>query len=94
MANVCVDCSPTGENSIDIGRSWNADAAEAERTAAAAIAAARASEPRTLEDQIRFCEVPAPPFGEAARGEVLRQARKGLGTAVARVDVYDQIAGL
>lgn len=57
-----------------------------ERTVAAAIAAARASEPRTLEDQIRFCEVPAPPFGEAARGEVLRQAFTALGLRSVRVD--------
>src|SRR5262245_29614106 len=32
----------------------------------AALVAAKSSEPQTINDQIRFCEVPAPPFKEAA----------------------------
>ena len=40
----------------------------------AALASARSTEARTIDDQIRFCEVPAPPFMEAARGELLRRA--------------------
>ena len=33
----------------------------------AAVEALRASEPQTIEDQIRLCEVVAPPFKEAKR---------------------------
>jgi hypothetical protein len=35
----------------------------------AALDAAKASERQTIDDQVRFCEIPAPPFKEAARGE-------------------------
>src|SRR5579864_2737914 len=45
----------------------------------AALDAVRVSEPRTIEDQIRFCEVPAPPFKEAARAAVLKRAFEDLG---------------
>src|SRR5204863_5642464 len=33
---------------------------------------ARTTEAETIADQIRFCEVPAPPFNEAARGRMVR----------------------
>jgi tripeptide aminopeptidase len=52
----------------------------------AALAAARSTEAKTIEDQIRFCEVPAPPFMEAARGEVLKRAFDDLGLQRVRVD--------
>ncbi|MGE0449412.1 MAG: M20/M25/M40 family metallo-hydrolase [Vicinamibacterales bacterium] len=60
---------------------------------AAALSAAKASEPRTLEDQIRFCEVPAPPFQEAARGETLRQTFVALGLRNVRVDRVGNVLG-
>ena len=40
----------------------------------AALELPATTEPQTIADQIRFCEVPAPPFKETARGEVLRRA--------------------
>jgi acetylornithine deacetylase/succinyl-diaminopimelate desuccinylase-like protein len=52
----------------------------------AALAAAKASEPRTIGDQIRFSEVPSPPFKEATRGEELRRAFLELGLHDVRVD--------
>ncbi len=52
----------------------------------AALAAIRAGEPRTVDEQIRFCEVPAPPFAETARGEVLQKAFSELGLRNVRVD--------
>jgi acetylornithine deacetylase/succinyl-diaminopimelate desuccinylase-like protein len=52
----------------------------------AAIEAARTSEPQTIDQQIRFCEVPAPPFQEAARGLVLKRAFEDLGLQNVRVD--------
>lgn len=59
----------------------------------AALAAVRAGEPRTIEDQIRFCEVPAPPFREKARGEVLRGAFVDAGLLNVRVDRVGNVLG-
>ena len=59
----------------------------------ASLDAARASEPRTIEDQIRFCEVPAPTFKEAARGEMLRQTFQQLGLRNVRVDKAGNVLG-
>lgn len=52
----------------------------------AALDAARANEPRTIEQQISFCQVPAPPFQEASRGQVLRRAFEEAGLTNIRVD--------
>jgi acetylornithine deacetylase/succinyl-diaminopimelate desuccinylase-like protein len=46
----------------------------------------RDSEPQTLLDQVRFCETPAPPFAERARGEILRRAFLQLGLRNVRAD--------
>ncbi|MEP7304251.1 MAG: M20/M25/M40 family metallo-hydrolase [Acidobacteriota bacterium] len=59
----------------------------------ASLDAARAGEPRTIEDQIRFCEVPAPPFKETARGELLRQSFQQLGLRNVRVDKAGNVLG-
>ena len=59
----------------------------------AALAGAESSESQTLEDQIRFCEVPAPPFKERARGEVLRSAFASLGLQDVRVDRAGNVLG-
>src|SRR5262245_29045231 len=45
----------------------------------AAVDAARAVEPQTIEDQIRLCEVEAPPFQEAARAQVFAQLLRDAG---------------
>jgi tripeptide aminopeptidase len=58
-----------------------------------ALDAAKASEAQTIEDQIRFCEVAAPPFKEAARGEVLRRAFIQLGLQNVRVDRAGNVLG-
>ena len=50
-------------------------------------------EPQTIEDQIRFCEVPAPPFKERARGEVLRQAFQQAGLRNVRFDRVGNVLG-
>ena len=59
----------------------------------AALDAARASEPQTLADQVRFCEVPAPPFNETARGAVVRRAFTDLGLLNVRVDRAGNVLG-
>src|SRR5262245_10497065 len=59
----------------------------------AALTEAKNSEPRTLDDQVRFCEVPAPPFKEAARAEVLRREFAQLGLQNVRVDRAGNVLG-
>jgi acetylornithine deacetylase/succinyl-diaminopimelate desuccinylase-like protein len=59
----------------------------------AAIDAARINEPQTIQDQIRFCEVPAPPFKERARGELMRQAFQQAGLQNVRIDRVGNVLG-
>jgi acetylornithine deacetylase/succinyl-diaminopimelate desuccinylase-like protein len=59
----------------------------------AALDVAKATEPQTIEDQIRFCEVPAPPFKETERGEVLRREFARLGLEDVRVDRAGNVLG-
>jgi tripeptide aminopeptidase len=59
----------------------------------AALEAAKANEPQTVEDQVRFCEVPAPPFKETARGELLKQTFQQLGLENVRVDKAGNVLG-
>src|SRR5262245_28849864 len=59
----------------------------------AALERAKASESQTIEDQIRFCETPAPPFKEGARGEVLKRAFTELGLQNVRIDRAGNVLG-
>jgi acetylornithine deacetylase/succinyl-diaminopimelate desuccinylase-like protein len=60
---------------------------------AAALAAAKAGEPKAIEDQIRFCEIPAPPFHEAERGAELKRTFDQLGLQNVRVDKAGNVLG-
>ena len=62
-------------------------------TVRAAIAWSKTSEPQAIDDQIRFCEVPAPPFKEGARAEVLRQSFRRLGLRNVRIDRAGNVLG-
>jgi acetylornithine deacetylase/succinyl-diaminopimelate desuccinylase-like protein len=53
---------------------------------ATALEHARTAEAETIADQIRFCEVPAPPFNETARAQVLRDAFTRVGLENVRID--------
>jgi tripeptide aminopeptidase len=59
----------------------------------AALNAAKSTESQTIDDQIRFCEVPAPPFKETARGEVLKREFAQLGLQNVRVDRAGNVLG-
>src|SRR5262245_46113011 len=59
----------------------------------AALEHIRTTESQTIADQIRFCEVPAPPFDEAARGKLLRDAFTRLGLENVRTDAVGNVAG-
>ncbi|MBM3820809.1 MAG: M20/M25/M40 family metallo-hydrolase [Acidimicrobiia bacterium] len=60
----------------------------------AAVDSARADEARTIEDQIRLCEVPAPPFKEAARATVYADAFRAAGLQNVRIDREGNVLGV
>jgi len=59
----------------------------------AALAAAKANEPQAIDDQIHFCEIPAPSFKETARGAELKRIFQELGLQNARVDAAGNVLG-
>src|SRR5437764_14573658 len=59
----------------------------------AALDAAKTNEPQAIDDQVRFCEVPAPSFKETARGELLKQTFQQLGLQNVRVDKAGNVIG-
>ena len=60
---------------------------------AAALDRIRADNATTLADQVAMCEVPAPPFKEAARAAVLRDRFAALGLANVRIDAEGNVLG-
>lgn len=58
-----------------------------------ALDAVRRNEPQTLDEQIRLCEIPAPPFKETARAEAYRQAFQALGLKNVRIDAVGNVVG-
>jgi tripeptide aminopeptidase len=63
------------------------------RAVKAALESARTSETQTIADQIRFCEVPAPPFKETARAEELARVFKQVGLRNVRIDGAGNVLG-
>ena len=59
----------------------------------AALDFVRANEPTTIADQVRLCEVPAPPFGERARAGVVRDMLDAAGLKNARLDSEGNVVG-
>lgn len=59
----------------------------------AALDALRADNAWTLTQQAEICEIPAPPFGEAARGEAVRQRFVALGLRQVRIDAEGNVIG-
>ena len=59
----------------------------------AALAAAKAGEPQTIETQIRLTEIPAPPFKEAARGEEMKRLFQQAGLRNVRGDKAGNVLG-
>jgi tripeptide aminopeptidase len=62
--------------------------------AKAALEAAKRNEPKTIEQEIRICEIPAPPFKEAERGQELRRLFSGLGLKDVRIDKAGNVIGV
>jgi acetylornithine deacetylase/succinyl-diaminopimelate desuccinylase-like protein len=59
----------------------------------AALAGIKATEAQTVEDQIRFCEIPAPSFKEEVRGRELQRVFAQLGLQNVRVDKVGNVLG-
>ena len=59
----------------------------------AALDAAKANEAQTIEDQIRFCEIPAPSFKEEVRGKELQRVFQQLGLQNVRADKVGNVLG-
>jgi tripeptide aminopeptidase len=59
----------------------------------AALDAVKANEPQTLEDQIRFCQIPAPSFKEEIRGKELERVFQQIGLQNVRVDKVGNVLG-
>ncbi|MCC7243190.1 MAG: M20/M25/M40 family metallo-hydrolase [Acidobacteria bacterium] len=58
-----------------------------------ALEGIRAAEPKTLEDQIRLCEIEAPPFKEIRRGVVFAEMLREIGLANVRTDTEGNVLG-
>jgi acetylornithine deacetylase/succinyl-diaminopimelate desuccinylase-like protein len=58
-----------------------------------AIDRVRRDEPQVIEEQVRLCEIPAPPFKETARAEAYRQAFVALGLKNVRIDKVGNVLG-
>ncbi len=59
----------------------------------AALSAVERNEPSTIDEQVRFCEIPAPPFKEQARAEALRRAFHDAGLQNVRIDKVGNVLG-
>ena len=53
----------------------------------------RDTEEQTIGDQIALCEIPAPPFGEVARGAAYRERFEALGLADVGIDGEGNVLG-
>ncbi|HGY55326.1 MAG TPA: M20/M25/M40 family metallo-hydrolase [Caldithrix abyssi] len=50
-------------------------------------------EPETIDEQIKICEIPAPPFKEQARGEYIKQRFQNIGLRNVRIDEVGNVIG-
>ncbi|HEX3746864.1 MAG TPA: M20/M25/M40 family metallo-hydrolase [Bryobacteraceae bacterium] len=60
----------------------------------AAFDAIKRNEPASIEQQIKICEIPAPPFHEDVRGQELKRLFEGLGLHDVRVDRVGNVIGV
>lgn len=58
-----------------------------------AMALIKETEPHFVDEQIRICEIPAPPFHETARGEELAKLFRAAGLANVRIDKAGNVLG-
>ena len=63
-------------------------------TVQAAFAAADRNEPHFLDEQARFCQIPAPPFKEEVRGKEFVRLFTQLGLKDVRMDKAGNVVGV
>src|SRR5277367_3378169 len=63
-------------------------------TVKAALEAVKKNEPHFIEEQVRICEIPAPPFKEEVRGKELERLFKQAGLENVRVDKAGNVIGV
>ena len=76
------------QNAIEIGQRLLAETA-----VKAALEAARRNEPQVLEEQVRLCEIEAPPFKEQKRGAAMKAVFEKLGLENVRTDEVGNVLG-
>jgi acetylornithine deacetylase/succinyl-diaminopimelate desuccinylase-like protein len=76
------------QNAADIGPRLLGDA-----TVKAALEAARRNEPQLIEEQVRLCEIEAPPFKEEKRGLAMKAVFERLGLRNVRTDEVGNVLG-
>jgi tripeptide aminopeptidase len=64
-----------------------------EATVKTALEAARRNEPHFLEEQVRVCQIPAPPFKEEVRGKELERLFRQLGLDQVHIDKVGNVIG-
>ena len=69
------------------------EAIAADAAVTRALEAVRRGEPQTIDEQARLCEIPAPPFKEAARAEAYRRAFEAQGLRNVRIDSVGNVIG-
>ena len=99
---VCRSCLTTLVLTLSVV-AWNASARGvpdpavdrllADKAVATARRAIREVEAATIETQIDVCEVPAPPFGEAARARVMKGLFERAGLTAVRIDQEGNVLG-
>jgi acetylornithine deacetylase/succinyl-diaminopimelate desuccinylase-like protein len=90
---VCALVAAAGQNRGDIPSSAPVDALAKSPAVRAALDGIRADEPQVTADQIRLCEIPAPPFQESARGQAMKSAFELLGLLNVRLDKAGNVIG-
>ena len=65
----------------------------ADKTVVAALERAKINEPEILAEQARFCEIPAPPFGEDKRGLEFKKIFTTIGLKNVRIDAVGNVLG-
>src|ERR1700748_303717 len=63
-------------------------------TVKAALEAAKTNEPHFIDEQIRVCEIPAPPFKEEKRAAEMERIFKQLGLQDVRIDKAGNVIGV
>ena len=58
-----------------------------------AVDAARLTETQTIDDQIRLCEIEAPPFQESRRAQLFAQMLRETGLKAVRIDAEGNVIG-